>query len=236
MGAQRSMKTHEKYLTLSSVYSGISSRCPEIQAYRLSFTACSLLSSYSADAIKLYVNIGDWEKVRQIALADNLVQARTFSSRKRITSELVLRLKMLNVQELDLFINATPQEQGYLLWLAICRCYGFVGDFAFEVIHENFINLKRIVSADDYNVFFQKKAEWHPELGKLADSTKNKLRQTLFLIMREAGILDKNKEILPACVSSQFRRHLASLDGRERMFLAIPFAWANKISNNNDEY
>lgn len=230
------MNTHKKYLTLSSVYSGIYPRSPKIQAYRLSFTACALLSSYSANAIRLYVNIGDWEKVRQIALADNLVQARTFSSRKRITCELVLRLKMLNVQELDLFINAGPQEQGYMLWLAVCRCYEFVGDFACEVIHENFINLKRIVSTDDYNIFFHKKAEWHPELGKLADSTINKLRQTLFLIMREAEILDKNKEILPVCVSSQFRRYLASLKGRERMFFPIPLACANKLSNNNDEY
>lgn len=228
------MDIHKKDLAFQSSCSGISPRSPEIHIYRLSFTSCALLFSYSEKLIELYDNIGDWEKVRQIALADNLVQARTLSSRKRITYELVSRLKMLNIRELDLFANAGSQEQGYILWLAICRYYEFVGDLACELVYENFISHKRTVSRDDYAIFFHKKAEWHPELEKLADSTRNKLRQTLFLIMREAGILDKDNEIRPVCLSPQFRRHLASLKGREQLFFPIPLACANKPANKNE--
>lgn len=186
-------------------------------AYRLSFTACALCRLHSGNLVKLYADFREWDKTFQAAMDANLVQARTISSQKRVTRELVSRLKMLNARDLALFADASPQEQNCLLWLAICRCYQFVGDFACEVIHENFINNKTL-SHDDYNIFFQNKAEWHPELDKLADSTRQKLRQTLFLIMRDAGILDKNNEIRPIFVSAPFRRYLAALKGREGLF------------------
>ena len=47
----------------------------------------------------------------------------------------------------------------------------------------------------DFDLFFNKKSEWHPELEKLTVTTISKIRQVLFRIMREADILLANDEI-----------------------------------------
>ena len=53
----------------------------------------------------------------------------------------------------------------------------------------------------DYDAFFNSKLSWHDELDKLTDSTKNKLRQVLFKMLREAEVIDANNCILTAFVS-----------------------------------
>jgi hypothetical protein len=50
-------------------------------------------------------------------------------------------LRKLLPEELDYLASADTVEQRYLLWLAICRHYRFVGDFAVNVVREKFGSL-----------------------------------------------------------------------------------------------
>ena len=188
----------------------------------MSFTTGALFYHESVKIIEFFSYLKQWEKVREAVVAENAIQARTTNTLKRVTNEIISRLKTLSEQELAFFTEVSHTERGYILWLAICRRYAFIGDFAVDVIHDHFISLKNTVTYDDYAVFFNKKAEWHNEVDRIAASTRRKLRQTLFQIMREANLLDKNNTIIPVPLGTGFQKLLASVEGREALFFPIP--------------
>ena len=190
--------------------------------YSMSFTTGALFYHESAKIVELFSFLKHWEKIREVVVAENTIQARTTNTLKRITNEIISRLRTLSEQELTFFAEATYIERRYILWLAICRRYAFIGDFAVDVIHDNFISLKNTVSYDDYAIFLNKKAEWHNEVDRVAASTRRKLRQTLFQILREANLLDKNNTIIPVTPGTGFQKLLASVKGRETLFFPIP--------------
>ena len=52
--------------------------------------------------------------------------------------------------------------------------------------------------------FFNQKAEWHDELDRIAHATQVKVRQIIFKMMREAGLLTEDHIINPVVLSAQF--------------------------------
>ena len=175
----------------------------ETQRYSLSFTSASLLHRESLIIAELCFQLNDWNLVRAQVIDQNLLQVRTLNTSKRFFREVASRLKTLSSTELELLVNGTLHEQRYLLWLAICRRYRFIGDFAREVLRENFISLKTCLSYEDFDAFFNRRAEWHEELEQIKPATQVKLRRTLFQMMREADLLSPENLINPALLSSQ---------------------------------
>ena len=174
------------------------------QKYAMSFTAGTLLYHESVKLAELYRDLKDWRAVKNNALDDNLLQARTQSAAKRICRETISRLKLLTDAERDLLLNGTRQEQNHLLWLAICKRYRFIRDFAVEVLREKYLRLDLMLTNDDYEIFFNNKAEWHDELESLAESTREKLRQVVMKMLREADLLTGHNTINPAMLSPDF--------------------------------
>jgi hypothetical protein len=130
----------------------------------------------------------------------NLLQARTLNTAKRVFQEISSRLKLLIDDEMNILDNSSRQEQNYILWLAVCKRYRFIHDFAVEVVREKFLRLDFQLNYQDYNVFFNTKAEWHEEMERLAQETQIKLRQLLFKMLREAELLSNNT-IIPAMLT-----------------------------------
>ena len=166
--------------------------------YSMSFTAGALLHQESLTVADLFEELGDWGRVRERVRDDNLLRMRTPSASKRIFKEVAGRLRQLTPAQLALLRTGTRQEQNHLLWLAICKRYRFIYDFAVEVVREKFLRLDFDLSYDAYDVFFNNKAEWHPEVEGVAESTRKKLRQVLFKMMREANLLTQDSQIVPA--------------------------------------
>jgi hypothetical protein len=164
----------------------------------MSFTSGALLYQESLGVANLLEKVGDWDVVRERVIDANLLQMRTLNASKRIFREVASRLKQLTPAELALLRTGTRQEQNHLLWLAICKRYRFIYDFAADVVREKFLRLDFDLSYDAYDVFFNNKAEWHPEVEGVAESTRKKLRQVLFKMMREANLLTQDNQILPA--------------------------------------
>lgn len=169
--------------------------------YSLSFTTGSLFFQESIQLAQLYLNTHDWNRVRDMVIEQNLLQCRTLNTSKRICREIISRLKTLSLAQLDLLVSADHRDQAYLLWLAICRRYQFIADFASEVLRERFVTLKLDVSYDDFESFFNRKAEWHPEFEKIKPVTKTTLRQTLFRMLREADLITAKSTINPVMPS-----------------------------------
>lgn len=166
-----------------------------LERYRISFTSGSLYHRESVKLAELYLSYHDWEEVSAQALRDNVLQSRTESTAKRTCREVIARLKTLNESELAFLPEANHQDQAHLLWVAVCRLYRFVADFAVEVLRERFVAMKLDLSFEDFDAFYNRKSEWHDELDNASASTRDKLRQVLFRMLREAALLAKDKTI-----------------------------------------
>jgi hypothetical protein len=174
-----------------------------VERYALSFTSGALLSREAVIAVPLYLRERDWARVRELIREKNLLQSRTISSGFRLAREVAQRLAVLTDTELELLIEATATERGHLMWVAACRRYALIGDFAEEVVRERFILLTPTLSYDDFDSFVRGKALWHSELAELKDSTMQKIRSTMFRMLTEAGLLSERGDILQAVPSER---------------------------------
>lgn len=163
--------------------------------YSMSFTTGGLFHRESVKLAALYLELGDWDSVRDMVIAENLLQARTLSTLKRACREVVSRLRALSQGELEFLVEGSHQEQAYLLWIAVCRRYKFIADFAVEVLRERYITLKSDLAHEDFDSFFNRKSEWHLELDEITQATRAKLRQVLFKMLREADLLTASNMI-----------------------------------------
>lgn len=179
------------------------------QAYNMSFSTGGLFLAESVRVAELFQQMGDWGRVRETVLSENLLQTRTVSSATRICREVIHRLKTLGPAELDLLVCGTPKERGYLLWVAACRHHRFVAEFAAEVLRRRFIGLGNELHYEDFDSFFFEKSFLHPELEAIRPATRKKLRQVLFKMLREADLLSADNIIRAAIFTPRFREALS---------------------------
>ena len=185
------------------------------ERYRLSFTTGGLFVQEAALVAALYLETEDWAKARAQARHDNLLQVRTAAAATRVSKEITARLEQLDDQELQALLDLNLHDRASLLWVAACRRYSFIREFATEVLRENHLRLRRQLSFNDYESFYSSKALWHAELDQLAASTQHKLRQNLFRMLREADLLSDKQLILPAMLSLELTTILAKQGRRD---------------------
>jgi len=179
------------------------------EKYQMSFSTGGLFFTESLRILELYQSEKDWALARERAVADNLIQSRTQSSTVRRVREICHRLERLKTKQLHLLATGGTQEQRYLLWVGICKHYLFIKEFAVNVLREKFLRMDLLLTTQDYDIFFEEKAEWYVELEKLTASTRGKLRQVMFKMMREAEILSRENLIIPALLTRDLVNVLA---------------------------
>ena len=185
------------------------------ERYRLSFTTGGLFVQEAALVAASYLETKDWANARAQARQENLLQVRTAAAATRVSKEITARLEHLNDQELQALLDLNLHDRASLLWVAACRRYTFIREFATEVLRENHLRLRRQLSFNDYESFYSSKALWHEELDHLAASTQHKLRQNLFRMLREADLLSDKQLILPAMLSLELTTILAKQGSRD---------------------
>ena len=177
--------------------------------YRLSFTGAGLSISGSIKLAEVYLQIKDWDAVKEKVKTENLLQARTQSSVQRTFQELAPRLQQLTAEQLELLVEGNHQEQKQILWFAVCSRYAYIREFAIEVVHEKYQSLDYELTEFNYDAFFNRKADWHDELDRLRETTKTKIKTVLFRMLREAGLISKDHVIIPTVLSSRMVELLA---------------------------
>jgi len=177
--------------------------------YRLSFTTGGLLVREADVAVPLYRTLSDWVKVRELIASENLFKTRTVSSGTRLAREVIQRLAELSAEELDLFVDATSVERGHLMWVAACRRYSLLGEFAEDVLRERFLLLTPTLDHAAFDSFIRTKAIWHQELDAIKESTYRKLRSNVFLMLHEGGMLSDNGQILQVVLTGRLAKLIA---------------------------
>lgn len=177
-----------------------------VSPYTLSFTAGGLMLSGSVVVAEEYAQHMDWKTTVESVRDRNLLQARTASAGNRVLREIRSRLQSLTDQQLALVPTGSRVDQQHLLWLAICKRYGLLHDFATEVIHARFLELDLQLQTSDFDEFLDTKAIWHPEIEALAATTRAKLRQVALRMIREADIVSSDGMIQPVVLAAEVAR------------------------------
>ena len=184
----------------------------------MSFVTGGLYVNESVAVARFHAPGEDWDVTAATAQQSGAFPVRKASSARRSIREIVNRLKWLSADELALLVDGQRSEQAALLWLAICRAYRFIGEFAVEVLNERFLSFRLDLTYDDFDTFLAAKEEWSPKLASLSSSTRTKLRAVLFRLMREAEILSPDDRILGAMLSPRVLTMIHSGNAEELRF------------------
>lgn len=195
------------------------------ERYRLSFTVGGLLASQGRALAEMYLNhlkhlnhavggnvecssqteVGESiAAIRQQAIEENVLAIRTDSANRRVVAETTKRLSALTVRELAYLAgpDSSTSDREALMWIAMCRYYAIVGEFAVEVLKKHYLVGNLHLDFDDYARFIANKATWHPELETISEGTAKKLRSNLFKAMAEAHLFDKNSDTVVSFLPS----------------------------------
>jgi hypothetical protein len=186
--------------------------------YIMSFTSGGLCLHESLILARTFLGLGDWQLARKHVIDKNLLQARMSSSAKRTIGEVIPRLQKLSNDELLYFISAGEQDQKHLLWLAICRRHRFIADFMVEVVHDRYVSLKEEVGTEEFYLFWTQKSVSHPEIERISDLTREKLRTVLFKMLREVGIISGDGRINTVILSPPVQGFLNPSNPEERLW------------------
>jgi hypothetical protein len=187
----------------------------------MAFTTGGLLLRESVRLAALYLELADWDAVRSQARSTNVLQARKASTGKRWVGEIILRLQTLSDNEIRFLVSANPLDQSSLLWLAICRRFAFIGDFMTEVVRERYLSLRNEVAPADFDAFVESKTSQHSELAAISSSTRAKLRQVLFQLLREVDLLSKDHQIMMPTLGRELAMLMMANDASEVRYFPI---------------
>lgn len=164
-------------------------------------TTATLMWNEAILILRLYAELGDWQKVRARVMEENTLRVRTQGSLARLYGEAKSRLIQLTVAQRDLLLTGSLTDQRQLLWLALCRRYPFIGEFAELVVREKYLRFDRVLTDEDYYAFYSDRSAWRPEILKWSDTTRKQQKALLFRSLREAEMMTEDNQLLKALLS-----------------------------------
>ena len=162
--------------------------------YSFSFTGASALLAETLIVAEEYVRLQDWEKVKVSVQENNLMNKTKQNTSKRMYHELKKRLELLTNEQLNLLVNGSPDESKAMVLLSLIKAYSFFKDFVIEVIRAKYLLYNNIIVTSDYTSFFNTKAITHNELNTITEKTTNKVKQVLFKMLEQVGLINSSKE------------------------------------------
>lgn len=177
--------------------------------YSLSMSGSSARMQESLIVAREYLKLRDWGATRAKVVDENLFQLNAVSSRKRVSGEIVKRLRTLTDGELEFFVSSYGDDRCAMLWVAICRTYPFVRDLSEQVIAQRFGRTIPDFAQEAYDVFFDEQAEIHPELSGMTEKGRKKMRNTVLRMLIACHLVSDERQITPLHPTQAF---LAALD------------------------
>ena len=158
------------------------------QPYTFSFTAATLLPDESVRLAELLVELGA-EELDRIRLEEDPLDKKNVQTGQRQTRELLKRLTVLPEPILHQLLRLDRKNQTLVLYLGACLTYQFMADFVVYVLREKVAVFDYTLFNGDYERFYRARAESHPELEELRESSRRKVKQRIFTMLEQAEIL-----------------------------------------------
>jgi hypothetical protein len=201
-------------------------------SYSFSFLSGALYLKETLALAELLRTHGDWNVVNRLAIEENLLRQRTAGSRTRLLREVRHRLKEFTPDELEFFCNSSPNDQRLMLFVAVCQHFRFIREFVEEVLRPKTLALDFQLYPADYARFFDRKGSEAPEVERLTDKSRAKVKQVLIRMLAEAGLLDStaSQRIRQPVPSKALVQLLSIRDARRLRFLLLAGADIRKPS------
>jgi hypothetical protein len=161
--------------------------------------------------IEIYMKQLDWAKTRMVVLTENTLQHNSLKSTKRVFREIELRVSHLTPDELQFLYESDKESQIGMLWIAICEQYRIIYEFVSEVIPSKIVLLDNKLRYSDFERFYESKSEDNDELTNFADSTLKRAKSNLFRMLKQVGILEKEK-IIPMILTPRLGEFVRNRD------------------------
>ena len=166
---------------------------PSQSPYSFGFTAGGLGLVYCQVLAGLYLELGDWQKVRTVALSTNALRQGRSASSVRVEREFRQRVATLTPDQMRLLAEGSGDVTRPLALLAAFKRYPVILDFCVLTLQPKLTVFDIAVRPSDLENFFAEVEPRHPEVSEMTDSTQAKIRQVLVRILAEGGILSETE-------------------------------------------
>ncbi|MGO7398521.1 DUF1819 family protein [Rhizobium ruizarguesonis] len=174
--------------------------------YRMSFSIGGLMVNESIALARQCRPQETWPNARGRLVSEGISSFPKLASKTRVLREVFDRISQLTQAERAFLLeDADRFEQQALIWLSVCRTYDFVREFAIEVIDERFLSWRLDLGHEAFDRFLAEKADVDTSLSQLSPTTCAKLRQVLFRILRESGVLSAEGRIQQIWLSTRIK-------------------------------
>ena len=193
--------------------------------YNFSFTASSLRLNEMVQVAGSMINKSNVDLVQELGGGKN-------ATGKRMLIEFKKRLATLTQDQLLLLVKGDYPTKKQIAFLSVCKSQMFIRDFVLEVLREKILLFDYQITEGDYTSFYRRKFENNPEMEKLSELTVHKVKQVIFKILEQAGIIDsvKNKMIQPQLLDANIIKVITS---ENKNWLKIFFMSDMDIENIN---
>jgi hypothetical protein len=198
-----------------------------MKKYRLSFTFGGLLIPETQIIADSFLRNSDWKTVRKEVVEQNLLKKPRQESAQRYIREIRERLKGAYDWEVPIIAGheGGPDETRLVLLAATVRYYRLVWEFLVEVIRYKITGGDFKLLGFEFESFWERKAENAPAMRELTETSKKKLAQVVYRMMREAGYLPAGRDgtiVAPTVPYGLTTRYAARQDSDTLLAFLIP--------------
>ncbi len=208
----------------------------ENNTYNMSFVAGAAMMNETYVVAKAYLECdGDWNLAKKKTFRENLMEKDKLSSNQRYFLLMRQRIEALNEEEIQVLVYSTVAVRRAIVLLAICKAHLLIYDFITENVRDCFYNLHEKVTHASFNEFYNEKKYEHPELEKVTEQTVAKMRQVIFRILEQTGLIESvtNGEIRRPYLTEELEKLIVKDDAK---WLSI-YLYSNiEIANLHDLY
>jgi hypothetical protein len=165
-------------------------------SYNFSFIGAYLRPELARIEAEAFLSIRKWDEVKKHIISNNSFQSRTRNSLIRMEGEIRQRLKRLTEKQISLMAKGSGDELRAMSWLSVIKNSLFIREFTAEILRGKLSDMDTELRLSDFSNFISSKTSMHPELESLKSSSLNKIRQILYGMLTEAGLILKDGKSL----------------------------------------
>jgi hypothetical protein len=164
------------------------------QKYIFSFTGASALIPETIAIAQEYKRLADWDEVKKTVSDQNLLNKVKQATFTREFREIKKRIVLLTDEQLDLLIHGSPDDIKAMVFVSLLKTYSFLFDFVVEVIRSKYLLFDNGMMDSDFTRFINAKSLTHIELEELSVLTAKKVKQVLFTLLLQVGLISERND------------------------------------------
>lgn len=134
------------------------------------------------------------EELKRKNVEENLIKHKKIGSVTRVNSPIFRRLKIMNREMLEDFVNSDLENSKYILLYAIMKTDRLVRDFIVEVYKDKLLMRKEYIEKFDIDNWYEEKCILSKNLSEKTEKTSAKLKQVIMKILQDSGLVIKEKD------------------------------------------